>query len=212
VPHRLLLLTTVGVLAACSPARVRLSAPPATASVAERAAAYERMRALHVPSPDVLIAADGTVVNASRFLQLADGTRVYHPSDLEPVVATDSPTARAIREHREATASVRRWRNAAFIAIAASLLVSAAGLALWSADDSDAGKALAFGGLIGTSVAPLGLLATLGPEAEADDARLTAFLTYDPSLRAAMRLCAEGRQVVECPPASAPPAAPASGP
>jgi hypothetical protein len=202
-------------LAACGPAHVQLSPPSPGAGLAERAAAYERMRALGTSTQtDVIVTNNMVMVAQNDFLQLADGHRVYHPSDLEPVVDADSATSRAIREHHDAKARANAWRKGTFIAMAAGVAAMVIGAAIWAGDeDSVAGQALFFGGGVVTSLSPFGLLGAIGPDIEARDARRTAFMTYDRDLRSAMGLCADGGSITDCtsaiPPLVAPtPAAP----
>lgn len=206
-------------LAACGPAHVQLATPPPSASVAERAATYEQLRPLGTSSQtDVIMTPNMLLVTQNEFLQLADGTRVYHPDDLEPVIADDSATGRAIRDYREAKASSRRWRNGTLIAMAAGVAVATVGGIVLSGDeDSGVGQGLFLTGGLVTIFSPLGLLGTIVPEREARDARRTAFFTYDASLRQAMNLCVDGMRVVDChsaiPPLVAPtPPAPLTDP
>jgi hypothetical protein len=206
-------------LLACGPAHVQLATPPPSANVVERAATYEQLRPLGTSTQtDVIMTPNMLLVTQSEFLQLADGTRVYHPDDLEPVVADDSATGRAIRDYRDAKASSRRWRNGTLIAMAAGVAAATVGgIVLSNDEESGVGGALFLSGGLVTIFSPLGLLGTIVPEREARDARRTAFFTYDASLRQAMNLCVDGMRVVDChaaiPPLVAPtPPAPLTDP
>jgi hypothetical protein len=210
---------TASLAAACGPAHVQLATPPPSANVVERAATYEQLRPLGTSTQtDVIMTPNMLLVTQSEFLQLADGTRVYHPDDLEPVVADDSATGRAIRDYRDAKASSRRWRHGTLIAMAAGVAVATVGgIVLSSDEESGVGGALFISGGLVTIFSPLGLLGTIIPEREARDARRTAFFTYDGSLRQAMNLCVDGMRVVDChaviPPLVAPtPPAPLTDP
>ena len=193
--------TLIGQLAACAPAHVALAPTLPTASYGERAAAYERLRPLGESRTVSVYATQNSVtVIDSSFLQLPDGSRVYYPEDLGPVVRADSATARAIREYEDAKGSASGWRIATIAGLVGGLVLTVvgAGTAFDSENGSDAGAIALFSGLGLVTLSPFGLIPSIIYEQRATDARQSAFMTYDPSLRTALNLCADGTRLVDC--------------
>src|SRR5687768_11634471 len=90
-------------------AHVQLRAPEATASPEERMQAFARLRPTAMQqTAHYQISRYGAVSYAGTstdYLQLADGTRVYHAGDILPVVAPDSPSARSAEESESAAST-----------------------------------------------------------------------------------------------------------
>ena len=164
-------------------AHVELTVPPPDASAVERVAAY---RAMHA-------------VEHGATLTLANGREVGDPHAILPVVPADSAAARAV--HR----GDRAWRRGMIWGASGLAAGGLAMLARWAADRDGHGE-LGAGFEIGADVALVvgGGMASWSwyDEARADR---DAFAAYDDGLRAELRVCVDGLQVVACdsPPARA---------
>jgi hypothetical protein len=106
---------------------VTLSAPPPTAPQSVRLAAFEKLRSLSYHTTEMTVYESGVVpianVRKTDYMQLVNGTRVYFPEDVLPLVAADSPTAVA------AQASVSKRNTAVYLGLAAAASL-VAGLAM----------------------------------------------------------------------------------
>lgn len=176
------LVLAVAVVAGCY--RVDLRAPAPAAPVAERAAAYERLRPRAVADP----------------LVLADGTTVRYAEDVLPVVAPDGAAA---AHARRAARARRGWRRSIYAAIG----VAAAGMVLVVAGAENRGtsdlpeRGPTFGPGVALFIAG-GAVAGVGTwyfGAREREARRAAFAAYDEGLRARLALCVEGLAIVACP-------------
>jgi len=111
---------------ACA-SHVELRAPPASAPLQTRAEAYDQLKGLSYH--ETTITTFGTVgsgtSHSTDYLQLANGTRVYYPEDLLPIVADDSPTAKAAHasESKRETAHLLTWGSVASVAAGVVLMV-----------------------------------------------------------------------------------------
>ena len=97
---------------------VSLQVPTSTAPFAERAQAYQDLRPRHYQTSNNSRTMD--------FLDLANGTRIYHPDDLLVAVPSDSEAARAI-ERSEALRKTASWFGLATLGciIAAGTMIAA---------------------------------------------------------------------------------------
>jgi len=182
------------VLAALSGACIshaNLAPPPVDASGADRLAIYQQL------APRGFGSFQNRRSNDIGFLVLGDGTRVYFPEDLAPVVPAGSPTARAGRAHVGAWARAKHWMKVGGIAFASSVIVPAVALA--TMDDSDRRTEIMIGGAAGGFVVGMGsFIAGAINLVDANGERASAFLTYDDALRAELRLCVSGLEVFDC--------------
>jgi len=198
--HRLasaLLAAALALSAACG--GVSLQAPPRDASADDRLAAYHRLE----PAAKNAAGA-GTWVGGLGGLLLSDGHVVEDPDDLLPVVGDDSVTARAARR-------AARQRRAKHWMIGISLATAAVGAAILvpvgdrQTSPHDRDRTWIAGGAI-LLVAPL--IAYFGVSYYSRRERVSraaAFSTYDASLRARLRLCTRGFDVIDCDAAAAAP-------
>ncbi len=179
-------------------AHVDLRAPPAIAPVEARVDAYNQLRGLSYHSTTTTTYGTfgaGMASHSIDYLQLANGTRVYYPEDLIPVVAEDSPPAKA------AEASVSKRGTARLLTLGAVLSV-AAGIALavlpiaTAKDGNVNGTPILFGlgigifGGVGFSIA-----AHFVGESAQDEAA-TTYETYDRGLLERLNLCESGADSV----------------
>jgi len=178
----------------CSIPHHVLSAPSATASEAERIAAYER---LFVRASAGTVLTDGSaVVGSTDFLVLGDGTRIVYAEDLLPVVDPDSPTGRAARRIRSGRARSHPWGMAGGLSFGAGIITSVA-LVYYLKDD---GKVI--GGFAGvTSGFVVGLafaMVAIAKEGDLSGDRISAFTTYNSDLLKHLDLCVVGTRVRAC--------------
>lgn len=187
----------------CMP-HVNLSAPPATASSAERLAAYDRL------SPRGLTAMPGRHNSDpdSGYMVLGDGSVISHPDDVLPVIAPDSPPARAGRAYRSSWRSTKGWLIAGASTLVVAIATTAIGIDMM--DDPAPERSMKFALATALPGAALGLTFFGIGTYYAVDAyreRISAFHTYDDALRRRLGLCVDGLRVVDCaganPPATA---------
>jgi hypothetical protein len=179
--------TAVALVACVSKPHVRLRAPDARAPEGERLGAYVRLRA-H-PRRAYL---DETFED----LQLGDGTRVWHPTDILSVVPAGSRAALAAGRSESLRGTATGLRYGGLALVLAGGVWMAIGLGA-NADRflESVPFDLAFvtiGG--GVVVAALSAI----PEWEANDATTVAFRSYDLALRRRLDLCVSSFQVVAC--------------
>jgi hypothetical protein len=183
------------ILAACIPPSRALTAPPRDASWDARSAAYQRLRPTSTHQNDILDGDTGVAIDArDHGLRLADGTHITQGAELIPLVDAGSPTATAVRRERRH----ETWRQRLLVAGVASLATGAAVTlaSLFGAEDepgpifySGAGLAAAGG---------VAAIVSLQFRRRAVDARLTAYRTFDASLRARLGICVRGTRLVDC--------------
>jgi hypothetical protein len=180
-------------------AHVDLQAPPASAPVQTRLDAYEKLESLsyHQSTITTIGRFGSSTTHSTDYMQLANGTRVYYPEDVLPVVPEDSPTAVA------AQASQSK-RDTARILTLASIVSAVAGVALivLPFTQSSAGHVSATPIFIGLGVGILGgsgfgFAAHAVGESSQDEAA-TAYETYDSSLLQRLGLCASGSGATGC--------------
>ncbi len=185
-----LLLALAASGAACI-SHANLAPPPVDASGAERLAIYQQL------APRGFGSFQNRRSNDIGFLVLGDGTRVYFPEDLAPVVPPRSPTAIAGERHRGAWARAKHWMAVGGVALAAAIVVPVVALA--TMDDGDRRTGIVIGGAAGGFVVGMGsFIAGAVDLIDANGERASAFLTYDDALRAELRLCVTGLEVYDC--------------
>jgi hypothetical protein len=182
-------------------AHVRLTPPAAGAPAEEREQTYNRLRPWtlgQVTQTQTVTSPDGQVVQSSKlvtnYMLLADGTLVYYPEDLIPVVPMDSPTAKAAEESARC-----RFDLTASWAIAVPAVLGGLGLMLsassldrsnhFSVDTSQARGVAGIGLMVGGLVT-MAISAWVWGLAMNDTATM-AFGTYNASLRQALNLPAK---------------------
>jgi hypothetical protein len=166
--------------------------------LSERLAAYERLAV--EGQHDLLHVRGSTVVGRTTdFLTLGDGSRVYYAEDLLAVVPADSPTARAAERSQKARKTANTWTVIGSVGMAVASAV-ALGLMLSDLDDPSTGLTtgawIGLGGVIvGTGV---GVFVPMHYNKVAHDEKVSAFATYDRSLRQQLALCVDGTRLVDC--------------
>jgi len=198
--------TAISLTAGCSRPRAMLTAPASNAPAAERMQAYERLSArgtVSMAGPGIRTVLRGT----SRFLALGDGSRVYYPEDLLPVVSADSATARASERSGRARRASNAWLTVAILGISVGATLWVAGIASATNNDGfdDEGRldddpvpASAYVGAALALASGLAIFPTVHYRRVARDERLSAFVTYDDSLRGRLALCIDGTRLVDC--------------
>lgn len=180
-------------------AHVNLDAPTAAESSKERLAAWEALRATDMQETHVTYLRGGVPVGAERrtdYLQLADGQRVYHPTDLAPVVAPESPTGRAIGDY-EATTDLTLGLSLGGVTV----LLAGGATMVGTIATSDLDDGLPTGFWVGTAIAGAGaavLLAVPFLAQRANDEKATAFTTYNRALMDRLGLCPADDGVAPC--------------
>jgi hypothetical protein len=183
------------VLAGCFPAARALTAPPRDASWDERSSAYQRLRPTSVHQNDILDGDTCVAIDArDHSLRLADGTPVHQGAELAPLVDDDSPTATAVRRERHH----ETWRQRLLVAGVASLATGAAVTlaSLFGAEDEPGPVFYSGAGL--AAAGGVAAIVSLQFRRRAVDARLTAYRTFDASLRSRLGVCVRGTRLVDC--------------
>ena len=204
---------STSLLGACVPV-TPLSAPPASAPIEQRLAAYSQLAPAEQKKTTTLeLDGNGNAELRTRTsLVLHGGQEIFNPADFIPVVPTDSPTAAAIRTHEDAYNQRRNWTLGGVVG-------TLAGIALIAADgintDSAGNSTLSAVGWVGLTVAVVSAIAGTGGNfyyrSVSYDSKMAAFATYDASLRAGLGICINGLQLTDCSASAAPmppPAAP----
>jgi hypothetical protein len=168
-----------------------LAPPPVAAPAGDRLAVYQQL------SPRGFGSFQNQHANDLGFLVLGDGTRVYFPEDLEPVVPPDSPTARAGRAHESAWSRAKHWMKIGAVGFAAAIVVPVVALATMHDDDTRT-EVMVGGAAGGMIVGWVGFGGAIVNLVDANGERASAFLTYDDSLRSELHLCIAGLEVYDC--------------
>lgn len=126
-------------------------------------------------------------------MTLANGTEVWHATDLEPLVAPASKTAQALTHFRAASARQRTWRNVALATIPVTILVEV-GLANLDMNATVLGGAA----LLGVGTFLVSILGSAWNRRTAVYAHLDALETFDESLAQRLNVCVSGLGVVPC--------------
>jgi hypothetical protein len=184
----------VPVLGGCHE-NIVLKAPNAGAPLSERQAAYERLRPISYHQTHVTYVSGSTPVATEThtdYLQLADGTRIYLPEDILPVVPADSPSARAATRSESARNTSGILRGLGVVSF-----VVGAGVGLIPIVAREPGSefdptplyvglgAIALGGIL--------YLVGNGFATNANDEAATAYETYDGGLKQHLGLCEPGK-------------------
>jgi hypothetical protein len=134
------------------------------------------------------------------YLQLANGGRVYYPEDVLPVVADDSPSAKAA----QASESKRETARILSLSAIASVIAGATLVVLPLTQTSSSGHVNGTPIAIGVGLALFGGLgfgiASHFVRESAQDEAATAFETYDLSLLKRLNLCPQGDALANCGP------------
>jgi len=170
---------------------VMLSAPPPTAPEPARVEAYKKLHALSHRETQVTyynqlgMAFGGA--HYTDYMQLADGTRVYYPEDVIPLVGEDSVTGKAADSSR----SKRSLAGYLGLAAAATIIAGAAiAFSSFGSDDGNGpdktklfvGAGIAVGGGLGFSFGSQAVASS------AQDEAATAYETYNDNLSRRLRL------------------------
>lgn len=197
-PHRFVLATAASViLAGCF--HVDVNAPPRSAPVAARVAAYQQLRPtgeLHTITTNQY----GRRVDHDLQLVTAGGVTVKHADDLLPVLDENSAAARTARQ--SGVARDRKWTW-----MIGGSVVSLIGMGLFSTGmsmnlDDPAGDAgvgrerLGAGIMLGGAIA--GAVGWYYYNHVEKSRRAATFANYDDGLRARLELCVDGLQLVDC--------------
>ena len=159
---------------------VFLQVPPPQAPFAERAKAYQDFRPISYQ-----------VSNNSQqvdFLELGNGTRVYHPDDLLSAVARDSATARAI-DRSDQLRRTAPWFGFSALAcmIAGGTLVAIATVGRDRPNSSLLASGMAVGAVGGLA---FGIASATVYRRSVDQAR-SAFDSYDGDLQRKLSVCVD---------------------
>jgi hypothetical protein len=168
-----------------------LTPPPTDGTAEQRLAAYQQL------SPRGFGSFQNQHANDIGFLVLGDGTRVYFPDDLEPVVPAGSPTALAGERHKSAWQRAKHWFKIGGLGFAAAIAIPSIAL-LTMHDDRARTEVIVGGAGAGVVVGYVGLFGGLIDMVQSNGERASAFLTYDDALRAELHLCIAGLEVYDC--------------
>ncbi len=202
-------LAPVAVAAATScMVNVPLGAPPPTDPPEMRLAAYNQLAPEGSQTTTAVAISNNFVsVHESSSLRLKNGALIYDPADLLPLVDPDSETAQAARASHAHHLDSRVAFYCGLGALAAGIVVyllngyqtvleAPNGQVLRKAGITTPGYVALGGGTLGALIgAVVGTLYVKRANIEA----LAAFATYDVALRAHLRICSQGMQLVACP-------------
>jgi hypothetical protein len=194
---RMLALALASIIAgvACNP-HVSLQAPPATAAPEARLHAYSDLRPVYYQRTEVTTStkSGNTVSQHTRtdFVELDDGTKVYHPEDLLVVLHHDSQAYEAIRAYEASATKNRYFYLGGSAALFAGLLMVVMNL------NDDGSKPLLY---TGGGLAIGGTVSFLYGQHQgnvASEKAAEAYESYDAGLRQRLNLCGENDAVVSC--------------
>ena len=193
------IVTGAALAAGCVP-HARLTAPAASAPATERRGAYERLSSR--TRQDTITFATLwrlPVKRTTDFIVLGDGSRVYHAEDLLAVVPPDSPTARAAERSRHARKVSHGWLGAVIAGTALGIGFVYAGLAsdVWDPAE-DRLATLTWIGLGFAAAGSLSWIPQMHYARVSNDEKVSAFATYNDSLRKQLSLCVAGLRVIDC--------------
>lgn len=177
-------------ITACGKPHYSLSTPPPSAPPLERLDAFNRLRPTSVDSVTTCSRRRGC--NTRQYLVLADGREIWHPEDLEPVVAPQSAAGVAARRVRQLQRQGKTWGAALGVTMAV-------GIGLGAAAISRESETLAYAalGTIGAAFL-IGGTATLITKFQLSSATAKLFDQYDVGLAAQLNICSRGLAVVPC--------------
>ncbi|HXJ48159.1 MAG TPA: hypothetical protein VNF91_03235, partial [Candidatus Acidoferrum sp.] len=199
-------ITVIGLVSACSKPHVMLPAVTPNMTPEQRVQMFQDLYATreHTRTTTICGGRGGCSTSVEKTLYLANGTQIYHPEDLLPVVEPDSTTARAVRD-----VHVQRRKALAYGGLS---LVSLVGFIAIGFTKVEAG------GTSFSTAEKVGLLATIGGllvggfgawyhNNQAAESWGEANESYNASLAQRLDVCTSGFAVVPCesPPAPATP-------
>ena len=175
---------------ACGHPHYSLTVPPPTAHPMERLAAFHQLRPTGMGAVTTCSSRGGC--NTKSYLVLADGREIWHPEDLEPVVAPQSRAGVAVRRIRQLYRRGKAWGVVLGV-------VSAVGIGLGAAAISRESEPLFYAslGTLGAGFAVAGT-AILITNFQLSNATAELFDQYDVGLAAQLNICARGLAVVPC--------------
>ena len=188
-------------LAGCY-AHVPLEAPPASAPVPQRIAAYEELAPTQVHRTQNFVATGYVVSQGLRttdYMRLKGGAKVHFPEDLLPIVPEGSSTALRAMESVEdrSSASAYSWLFVGSMVGGSALAV--APLFLQDSDSFELPLIPLIAGLGVITVGGLwGGIAMMLKRQSSEDAAADAFATYEEDLRRFMNLCVRDGKVYAC--------------
>jgi hypothetical protein len=186
-------------LAGCA-AHVDLSAPPAMAPMEARVDAYNQLRGLSYHETTTTtygsLGASSTSHSAD-YMQLANGTRVYFPEDVLPVVAEDSAPARSAVASESKRGTAHLLTLGAVLSVAAGVALALIPIATSKEGDVNGTPVLVGLGLGILGGAGFGIAAHFVSESAQDEAA-TTYETYDIGLRSRLGLCGGDGSPVDC--------------
>jgi hypothetical protein len=177
-----------------------LTAPPASAPVQTRVDAYNQLKGLSYHETTVTTYGTfggGSTSHSTDYMQLANGTRVYYPEDVLPVVAEDSPPAKAAEASQSKRETAHYLTLGAVAAVAAGIVLAVLPIAT-AKDGNVEGTPILIGlgvGLFGG--AGLGIAAHFVGNSAQDEAA-TTYETYDTGLLQKLNLCAKDNGLADC--------------
>ncbi|HEY4177719.1 MAG TPA: hypothetical protein VGM90_12825 [Kofleriaceae bacterium] len=181
------------VVAACTHPHAHFEPPSATIAPNERVDLFMRRHA----TVEETRTCDGQRCGGhseDRSVFLADGTHVFHESDLLPLVADDSATARHSAAADRAKSTTTKWGL-----VAAAGFVTAFGLFASSVDDQDGSPGWKKGLMLtGAIVGVIGGVMAWKSQYTMWDETNAAFHSYNADLGTRLNVCADGLNVVPC--------------
>jgi len=204
----------IGLVSACSKPHLVLPAVSPNMTPEQRVQMFQELHARRELTTTTTMCMRGCSTNVEKTMYLANGTEVYYPEDLLPVVASDSITARAVRNVHQ-----QRRRSLLYGGIA---LASAIGIfAIWVSVNNrfqdrgeidlstfeERGLLVSGGGLL------IGGFGTMYHQRQEVKYWGEANENYNTGLAQRLGVCTSGFAVVPCesvtpPPAMPPPAMP----
>jgi hypothetical protein len=165
---------------------IQLTAPPANASAAERAAAYDALRPINYQTDSN----EGSSTNVG-LLELNNGTKVKEPEDILVLLPADSRSAYSIRDAQSHAKKGQYWNIAGTAALSAGSFLALMGLAKGS-------KLAGFGGLGIVVGGGICLTFSKRERDEKSAATTRAYEQYDEGLRRRLGMCEQEGRVVPC--------------
>lgn len=172
-------------LVACAPSHTTFPAPAPELTPDQRVDMFNK----HVAAKEHWISQNGAVVEHSVIMQ--DGTEVYYPEDLVPLVGEDSATAQHAHKAQRARSSLNTWTL-----IGVGMIAAGAILVFETFDNhngfTDLGLGLLLGGVV--SYAGVGTYYRFKATSETH----AAYGAYDDDLAKRLNVCIAALQIVPC--------------
>ena len=195
----MLIAIAIAMVSACSRPHVTLPTVPPDLLPEQRVQMFNQ---LYATRENTVIttscqAGGGCSTNVDKTLYLANGTQVYHPEDLLPVVGPDSATARAVHNMHEERRKVRTYGLLTMACMAGSFFFLFKGDELGSSALVKVGLPATFGGaLLSAFLGRHHFRAATAYWSEANE-------SYNAGLAQRLRVCTSGFAIAPC--ESAPP-------